>query len=205
MLTFDDPALAREMLAAVHGNLSGISLHRLEARFRATVTQQIKVLHGLSQSIESSTGLGIPDLYCAVEGLDFWMELKMQDRILGSVVRFRFRANQREWLLKNMICGGRSLVGAHFFDGYAFARADVVACTGGAIPFGDPRYAGYVFTQPKLKIKDMLIWARYAFTLPLLTDTILARPVKVPRLLTKKSLLAERSLEDEGDPETGGN
>lgn len=205
MTTFDDPELERALLLAAKTNLPTLTVRRLESRFRANIVDQIHKLNGLAQPIESSTGVGIPDMYCAVSGLSFWLELKMEQRQLGSVTKLRFRAGQREWLLQNMLGGGRSLAGVHFLDGYAFVRGDALACTGGSVPFGDERFAGYVFTQNTLNIKNMLVWAEHAFTLPLLTDKLDKEPIKLAHILTKRYIKDTWRSEDEGDPDTGGN
>lgn len=205
MAMFDDPILEEELLAAASGNVTPAVRRQLERRFRKNIVQQLQTSEGIVQSIESPTGIGIPDVYCSCQGLSFWLELKMCDRVLGSVQKLRFQKGQREWLLRNMRGGGNSLVGVHYLDGYAFVRGDVVACTGGAVPVGDKRFLGYIFTQSTLRMDDVIVWAKHAVTLPLLTDKLDKETVVLERRLLSENAKRRHSYYDEGNPATGGN
>lgn len=198
MTAFDDYELEKELAAVSKGRFTTVVRRKLESKFRANLVRQMKPLGGVAQPIESSTASGIPDIYMAKGKMVFWMELKFHDYLLGSSMKLRFRPNQRKWLLDNLLAGGMSVVGARFLDGYAFVRADLVALSGGGIPFGDDRFRGYVLCQKALDLKGMLIWLEYASTLPLLTDKVAVKAMK------KKSVFnREASLEDEADPDAG--
>jgi len=196
MAKFIDADLEKLFLETVQGTMTVATRRALESRFRGNVAAQIRKLGGMAQPIETSTAVGVPDLYCIVNGTAFWMELKMCDGKVGSVARLKFQPGQRKWLLDNMLAGGKSLVGVHYLNGYAFARADAVANTKGAIPFGDPRFKGYILTQNVLSVKGLLTWMEHAFTLPLLASRIDEQEIKLSQVLIRERHKFDR-LEEE--------
>ena len=61
---------------------------------------------GHGQRIESpSTGMGIPDVNCTYNGIDFWAELKV---VKGT--KIKFQPGQPGWLMKRWKAGGLSWV-----------------------------------------------------------------------------------------------
>ena len=53
------------------------------------------------QRIETSVGLGIPDVNCCVNGIEFWLELKVS---LGK--RLAITKYQKAWILNRYKAGG---------------------------------------------------------------------------------------------------
>jgi hypothetical protein len=53
------------------------------------------------QRIETSVGLGIPDVNCCVNGVEFWLELKVS---LGK--RLAITKYQKAWILNRYKAGG---------------------------------------------------------------------------------------------------
>jgi len=195
MPTFDDPDLESALAKVVANKFTTPVVRHLESCFKANFVGQLRKLGGQATVIESrGTARAVPDVYCSAKGQAFWIEMKFIDVLAGSVSKLPFRAGQRQWLIENMIGGGKSLVGAHFLDAYVFARGDVVAATGGGIPFGHDKFRGYILQQKKLDVEAVLTWAEHAFTLPLLVTSVAKLPMRLSNPLRKERLKEQKEI-----------
>ena len=65
-----------------------------------------KHLPGFTQRIETSTGNGVPDVYCCWKSKPFWLELKIWTPGTGILLR----KEQWAWAKQHEIFGGHSFV-----------------------------------------------------------------------------------------------
>ncbi len=78
-------------------------MKKLESKFYQEIKKALPNVH--FQRIETNVGLGVPDLNGCIDGIEFWLELKVRSGTALGLSKF-----QKSWIIRRGKAGGRVFI-----------------------------------------------------------------------------------------------
>lgn len=78
-------------------------MKKLESKFYQEIKKALPNVH--FQRIETNVGLGVPDLNGCIDGVEFWLELKVRSGTALGLSKF-----QKSWIIRRGKAGGRVFI-----------------------------------------------------------------------------------------------